>query len=169
MCSRGVFQLIKMKIVYSDIGGSSAGVRHMLKGPSLCEFAQSNPHIRFDICLRRIPHPHILCSYANGFSKSVQLINSTEEQSVKAIMDAYSCGGHTAYRHSIQRVISTNKSIQGSDERILNMIEVTNQPIPRQFPLQNPKFLPVRKKKNAGLKLARKNVAPHVLSDERLL
>jgi large subunit ribosomal protein L43 len=169
MCSRGVFQLSLLKIIFSDLGGSSKGVREMLKSPQLKEFAIQNPHLSMKITLNRSCHPHLQCNYINGFSKAVPLVNTSPTEAMSKIIEAYSTGGHSAYKHACNKVITSNKSIQGKyTPGIAGNIEnisMFQQKDIAEYPYQPPEMITIRQKRNLHPQKRGQKFQPHLLGD----
>lgn len=78
MVSRGVPQLKNIRLYFCDFGGSSLGVRNLLKSPTLVDFLESNKHLNLEIYMRRNHHPYMSSTYVNGYVKD-QPLRSMEE------------------------------------------------------------------------------------------
>jgi large subunit ribosomal protein L43 len=74
MAVRGVPQLKQLLIRYSDLDGSSKGIREWMKN-NLIEFAKLNPHITIRTELKRCRHPFLRGSYLNGNEKTIGIKN----------------------------------------------------------------------------------------------
>lgn len=74
MSLRGVRQLQKVIIQYSDIDGSSKGVREWMR-KNLVQFAESSPQAEIVTIRARNAHPIIRAHYVNGNKKQIGLKN----------------------------------------------------------------------------------------------
>lgn len=80
MSSRGVAQLKRMQVVFSDWGGSSRGMMEFIKTDDFYSFVNNNKQINFEFYLKRGGHPFISAQYANGLKKDIPLRNYSKEQ-----------------------------------------------------------------------------------------
>jgi large subunit ribosomal protein L43 len=76
MSLRGVRQLKELTIRYSDIDGSSKGIRNWM-GNNLLNFAKENPTLLVRAVLRRSRHPFVRGHYLNGNTKTIGIKNET--------------------------------------------------------------------------------------------
>lgn len=113
MCNRGVFQLRLIKLQYCDWGGSSRGIRDLFKTELVEEFLDKNPHLVFEAYMKRGPHPYVYTQYINGWNRTISLRNLKPEEILQILERVRSQTGHSAWKHAGEKVISTNKSIQG--------------------------------------------------------
>lgn len=113
MCSRGVYQLRVLKLQYCDWGGSSKGVRELLDGDLIDQFLAQNEHLKFIAYMRRGAHPYIRSEYINAWTKTVSLRNLSPSEIMDAFERERSQCGRRAWKFSGNKVISTNKSVQG--------------------------------------------------------
>ena len=74
MSLRGVRQLRELVIRYSDLDGSSKGLREWMR-TTLVPFAESNPEINIKADLKRAVHPFLRGVYANGNTKTICIKN----------------------------------------------------------------------------------------------
>jgi large subunit ribosomal protein L43 len=113
MAVRGIFQLRNIKLQFCDFGGSSQGVRTLLKTNAIEEFLDRNPHIKLEAYQVRGHHPYIRTEYINGWCRTVSLRNLNDGEILKALEDARSQIGHKAWKHAGAKVYSVRPSIQG--------------------------------------------------------
>ena len=113
MCSRGIFQLRKIKLKFCEFGGSSKGIREVLQGSKLDEFLEKNPHLELEAYISNGDHPYIRTEYINGWSRDLSLRNLNPEEILKVFERVRSQGGHKAFKHSGKKVISYKTSVQG--------------------------------------------------------
>ena len=114
MCSRGVYQLRNVKLQFCDWGGSSTGVRDLLAKKDLDGFLEQNPSINFMALIRTGAHPCFHTEYINGWKCSIPLRNLTAEEILQMLLKARNQFGQKAIPHSGNKVISANRSIQGT-------------------------------------------------------
>ena len=69
-----------LRLYFCDFGGSSAGVRSLLKSANLADFIEKNEHLELECYMKRNKHPYLSCSYINGFVKDVPLRNMDEDE-----------------------------------------------------------------------------------------
>ena len=74
MSLRGVRQLKELVVRYSDIDGSSKGVRQWIRD-SLVDFARKNPEMTIRTELKRNIHPFLRGVYVHGNSKTICIKN----------------------------------------------------------------------------------------------
>lgn len=75
MSNRGIACLKSLTISFCDFGGSSKGVRELLKKDSIYKIVNQNNNVQFKFSLRRGRHPFVEAEFVNGFSKTVGLKN----------------------------------------------------------------------------------------------
>ena len=113
MAVRGVFQLRNVKLQFCDFGGSSRGVRDLLKTTGIEEFLDKNPHIKLDAFMVRGEHPYIRTEYINGWNRTISLRNLSEPEILEVFEEARAVVGHKAWKHAGPKVYTTRPSIQG--------------------------------------------------------
>ena len=77
MVSRGVHQLKNLRLYFCDIGGSSAGVRQILKSADLSSFMENHQALTLQVFLKRGSHPYLSSTFINGYVKDIHLRNTT--------------------------------------------------------------------------------------------
>lgn len=106
MSVRGVRQLKNLLIRYSDLDGSSKGVRFVLLcvlnpfcpllyrpicrewiRTTLIPFAESNPDLKIQTELKRSRHPYLCGKYLNGNQKLIDIKNLSVEEIDSYVMD----------------------------------------------------------------------------------
>jgi len=78
MARRGVLQLQKLFCYYSDIGGSSRGMRAFLESGdegALGRLRRAAPGLDIELQMRRSRHPKFRAEYVNGTVKTVDVPN----------------------------------------------------------------------------------------------
>lgn len=86
MSLRGVRQLRELVIRYSDIDGSSKGVREWMR-TSLISFAEANPSTIIKTVRKRNAHPIVRGEYLNGNSKTICVKNEDPNMCFEFILD----------------------------------------------------------------------------------
>ncbi|CAN1166836.1 54S ribosomal protein L51, mitochondrial [Linum perenne] len=79
MALRGVWQLKKLIVSYSDWGGSSRGIRAFMES-HLPTFKAENPHLKVETELIRGQHPHLKAFYKNNNERVVCVRNMTPDE-----------------------------------------------------------------------------------------
>ena len=79
MSLHGVRQLKELIVRYSDLDGSSRGVRDWMR-TSLVTLASSNPELEIKTELKRAVHPYLRASYRNGNTKTICIKNLPVEE-----------------------------------------------------------------------------------------
>jgi large subunit ribosomal protein L43 len=79
MSLRGVRQLRKLIIRYSDYDGSSKGIREWLR-LNVVEFAQNNPEMMIEAQIKRNVHPYLQGQYKSGNMKTICVKNLRPER-----------------------------------------------------------------------------------------
>jgi large subunit ribosomal protein L43 len=79
MSKRGVRQLKELVIRYSDLDGSSKGIREWIRN-DLITLANNNNELEIRTELKRAVHPFLRGMYLNGNSKTICVKNKTPEE-----------------------------------------------------------------------------------------
>lgn len=113
MSRGGVRQLKELLVRYSDLDGSSRGVREWMR-TSLVEMAKSNPELSIKTELKRAVHPFLRGVYANGNSKTICVKNIPSEDVHSFAMDLRNQIGRKTSNNGYKKpVYGTRPSIQG--------------------------------------------------------
>ena len=129
MSLRGVRQCKKLLIRYSDLDGSSRGVREWMKS-HLVDFAALNPAMSVQTELKRAVHPFVRGYYENGNSKTIGIKNLDSDEINDYVFDLRNqigrktSGSGNGYS---KPVLSTTPSVQGewNEEIDLTALELT--------------------------------------------
>ena len=79
MSLKGVRQLRELLVRYSDLDGSSRGVREWIR-TELVGLAQRNPELTIKTELKRAVHPFLRGMYKNGNSKTICIKNLSAQE-----------------------------------------------------------------------------------------
>lgn len=79
MSLHGVRQLKELIVRYSDLDGSSRGVRDWMR-TNLVTLASTNPELEIKTELKRAVHPFLRASYKNGNTKTICIKNLPVEE-----------------------------------------------------------------------------------------
>ena len=79
MSLRGVRQLKELVVRYSDLDGSSRGVREWMR-TNIVEMATTNPELTIKTELKRAVHPFLRGIYKNGNTKTICIKNIPSEE-----------------------------------------------------------------------------------------
>lgn len=113
MVSRGVHQLKHIRLYFCDFGGSSVGVRDLLKSEELAKFIEKNEHLKLQIYLKRGHHPYMSSTYINGYVKDQPLRNMEGEEVLDHFDKFNNALGRSALQHNSNKVMTSKPSIQG--------------------------------------------------------
>ena len=111
MSVRGVAQLRQLLIRYSDIDGSSAGVRQFLSS-NLRSFAESYPNLTIKTEIKRNSHPIVQGEYITGNDRVICVKNQSPESIVEVIHSIRTTSGRPVKRLK-KPVITETPTIQG--------------------------------------------------------
>lgn len=101
----------RISIQYCNWGGSSHGIRQLLKNGQLNQIASSRPNIYFDV-LKRKGHPQLKFYYNNDAVKEVDIRNLEQSEIVAKIAEHSQNSGNAPQKFN-QRVLSLNESVRG--------------------------------------------------------
>mmetsp|Transcript_15413 Transcript_15413/g.14780 ORF Transcript_15413/g.14780 Transcript_15413/m.14780 type:complete len:133 (+) Transcript_15413:136-534(+) len=122
MSLKGVRQLKEFVIRYSDMDGSSIGVREWMK-INLVTLAQNNPDLSIRTELKRACHPFFRGNYQNGNTKTIGIKNQSVEDVQMYCLDLRNQIGRRNGTNGYRRPIVTEKpSIQGEWHERLDLI-----------------------------------------------
>ena len=122
MSIRGVPQLKKLLIRYSDIDGSSAGIRSFLS-THLIQFAREQPSIKIQTEIKRNSHPLIQGEYLEGEDRIICVKNMECSDKILEIMHSIRRTTGRPVKALKKRVITTTPTIQGywNPDRVYNV------------------------------------------------
>ena len=113
MSLRGVRQLKELVVRYSDIDGSSRGVREWMR-TKMVELAENNPSMIIRTEKKRATHPFLRGVYLNGNEKTVCVKNLNDYEVHGYALDLRNqLGRKTSSRGYKKPVMTTRPSIQG--------------------------------------------------------
>mmetsp|Transcript_34247 Transcript_34247/g.50343 ORF Transcript_34247/g.50343 Transcript_34247/m.50343 type:complete len:133 (+) Transcript_34247:52-450(+) len=75
MATRGVKQLLKLRLCYCEVGGSSRNVREYISSGKVVEFAKENPTVSVIVQTRNGKHPMVKGHYITGYDKQICVKN----------------------------------------------------------------------------------------------
>lgn len=125
MATRGVFQLTKLVITYSEVGGSSRAVREYLSNGKLTAWAAAHPHIDIEVKVKNGKHPFIEADYrtkAASHQVSVKNVDNWREVESVCIMLCNRSG--RKIKKITTPVLTDTPSIQGIWTPFLNLNEM---------------------------------------------
>ena len=124
MSLRGIRQLKSLTVQYSDIDGSSRGVREWMR-KNLVKFAEINPSAIIKTEKVRNCHPLLRAFYLNGNKKQISIKNnSSDDVHEMAMFLRNQIGrrmGSTGYS---KPVLSNKPSIQGMWNERMDLIDL---------------------------------------------
>jgi len=124
MSLRGVRQLRELLVRFSDIDGSSKGIREWMQ-KNLLDLANKNPHISFQVETIRNRHPILRANYLNGNSKTIGVKNLTpKEINEYAEFLNNQIGRKMSSTGYAKPVVSRNPSIQGEWHERMDLIDL---------------------------------------------
>jgi len=113
MSLRGVRQLKELVVRYSDLDGSSRGVRDWIR-TSLVDLAKTNPELSIKTELKRAVHPYLRGIYVNGNSKTICVKNILPEEVHAFALDLRNQVGRKTSSNGYKKpVFGTRSTIQG--------------------------------------------------------
>ena len=113
MSLRGVKQLKELKVLYSDLDGSSKGMREWMR-TSLIPLATKNPQLLITTEKKRSVHPYLRGIYMNGNTKTICVRNKEPDEINDVAMFLRNQIGRRMNTTGYKRpVLSSNPSIQG--------------------------------------------------------
>ena len=124
MSLRGVRQLKELVIRYSDIDGSSRGIREWMK-TDLVPLAQANPNLTIRTEKKRATHPFLRGVYVNGNEKTIGVKNLHPEEIHDYALDLRNQLGRKTSAHGYKiPVVSARPSIQGERHEGLDIASI---------------------------------------------
>ncbi|CCE83024.1 Piso0_002798 [Millerozyma farinosa CBS 7064] len=113
-CHRVVLQ-------YCNWGGSSQGIRDLLKSGQLDTIARQRESVVFEIA-RRSGHPKLSFKFAHDKSKEVNIANLDKSEIVRKLQDNIQSSGSELFKWN-HKVMSSNESVRG----IWSPLHVSNE------------------------------------------
>lgn len=101
----------KIKINYCNWGGSSKGIRELLKAGEINQLGSTKKSIFFEI-LKRQGHPTIEFHYNNATIKDIAIKNLSRGDILKKIDEYSQSSGADLFKWN-HKVLSTNESVRG--------------------------------------------------------
>lgn len=101
----------RVTLQYCNWGGSSLGVRQLLKSGKLNEIAAQKPSIYFEI-IKRNGHPQLKFHYNNDAVKEIDVRNLCETDVIKKLDEHAQNSGNAPFRWN-HKVMSVNESVRG--------------------------------------------------------
>ena len=121
MSLKGIKQLKELKVLYSDLDGSSKGIREWMRS-SLLSLATNNPELLITTEKKRSVHPYLRGIYINGNTKTICVRNKEPDEINNFAMFLRNQIGRrmntTGYKKT---VLSNRPSIQGIWNEKLNL------------------------------------------------
>ena len=121
MSLKGIKQLKELKVLYSDLDGSSKGIREWMR-TSLLSLATNNPELLITTEKKRSVHPYLRGIYINGNTKTICVRNKEPDEINDFAMFLRNQIGRrmntTGYK---KPVLSNRPSIQGVWHEKLNL------------------------------------------------
>ncbi|KAL7558396.1 hypothetical protein ACA910_002492 [Epithemia clementina (nom. ined.)] len=117
MATRGITQLLKLRIVYSDWGGSSRGVRDFIQEGHLVAWATAHPDTEVHVKKRNARHPivegHYLTSGLKIGNTHQVCVKNIEADKVKEVCDMLANRSGRKITKIVCPVLTDTPSIQG--------------------------------------------------------
>lgn len=101
----------RITLQYCNWGGSSLGIRQLLRSGTLNEIASNKPGIYFEI-IKRSGHPQLKFHYSNDAAKEVDVRNLSESDVIKKLNEHAQNSGKAPFKWN-HRVMSMNESVRG--------------------------------------------------------
>ncbi len=124
MSLRGIRQLKELVVRYSDLDGSSKGVREWMK-VAIVDMATTNPELTIKTELKRAVHPFLRGIYHNGNSKTICIKNISPEEVHQYALDLRNQIGRKMSSNGYKKpIVSTRPSIQGEWNERMDLIDL---------------------------------------------
>lgn len=124
MSKYGVRQLKELVVRYSDLDGSSRGVREWIR-TELVELANKNPELSIKTELKRAVHPFLRGVYKNGNSKTICVKNITPEEVHSYALDLRNQVGRKSSSNGYKKpVFGVRPSVQGEWHERMDLIDL---------------------------------------------
>ncbi|CAK7903198.1 54S ribosomal protein L51, mitochondrial [[Candida] anglica] len=101
----------RIKINYCNWGGSSKGVRELLKDGQINQLAAKKPSILFEV-VKRSGHPSVEFHYNNDAVKDLEVKNMDSSLVLKKINELSQASGNELFKWN-HKVLSINESVRG--------------------------------------------------------
>lgn len=126
MATRGVMQLTKLRLVYSEYGGSSEALRQFIASGKVIDWARTHPHVHVSVEIANGKHPLVEGEYRSGFPKQVSVRNESIKR-VETVMNMLHNSSGRKMTKLKKPVISATPSVQGVWTPMLNLNETPFQ------------------------------------------
>lgn len=101
----------RITVQYCNWGGSSHGVRELLKSGTINDVASKKSNIYFDVCKRK-GHPQLKFFYNNDKSKEIDIRNLEKSEIINKINEYSQNSGAPLFKYN-HKVMSINESVRG--------------------------------------------------------
>lgn len=129
MATRGIKQLVKLRVVFCEHGGSSTSVRDYISHGNIITFAKKNPTVEVIAQLRNGKHPYIKAEYRTGNSKQVCVKNETIER-IEDVVELLNNSSGRKITKITKPVRTQTPSVQGV---WTPMLDIANEPFSIKF------------------------------------
>ena len=133
MATRGIFQLTKLSLYYSEVGGSSRAVREYLSNGNLAAWAEAHPHVEIAVAVRNGRHPYIQANYrTQAATHQVSVKNVESWKEVESVCEMLHNRSGRKITKITTPVLTDTPSIQGVWTPFLNLKDLP----PFEFSIQ---------------------------------
>ena len=124
MSIKGVRQLKELLVRYSDLDGSSRGVREWIRA-NLVDLAKNNPDLSIKTELKRAVHPFLRGVYNNGNTKTICVKNIPPEEVQAFALDLRNQVGRKSSSTGYKKPVFGQKpSIQGEWNERMDLVDL---------------------------------------------
>ncbi|EAZ62859.1 predicted protein [Scheffersomyces stipitis CBS 6054] len=101
----------KISVQYCNWGGSSSGLRQLLKSGKMDSIASQKSGVVFDV-VKRVGHPKLIFHYNNSQKQEVDIANLEASQIVEKLNEYSQRSGAPLFKFN-HKVLSNNDSVRG--------------------------------------------------------